>query len=379
MCYNFARMKIGIDTFGSDHARSGLGSYLLYLTENVLDIEDVEVEFFGADFDKFTYISGKDISYKSILINNNINAERKWHKTSLKKFVTQQKYDVVIFPAIEKVFPLCFKVPAIAVVNSILFGDSDEKIPIGLRSKLKHSLKKVKKIISASNYIREDLINNGIDECKIEVVYNGIDHKLFHPIIGLSSYIVDLKPFAIKRPYFVYGSRLAGPEKKHIELIKAFALFKEKTNLPHRLVIAGEGPYDSEIQKAIMESSVASDIFLTGYFPHKSFPMMYAGSEACVFPSVNEGVGLQVLEAMATGVPVLCSKSGALPEIASDAAYYFDSDNIEEIATALERIVTDSELRADLTKKGIERAELFDWQVTVNKTFDIAKQILQSE
>ena len=108
-----------------------------------------------------------------------------------------------------------------------------------------------------------------------------------------------------------------------------------------------------------MNSSVASDIFLTGFFPHKSFPMMYAGSEACVFPSVNEGVGLPILEAMATGVPVLCSKSGALPEIAGDAAYYFDSDNIEEIATGLERIVTDNELRSTLTNKGIERVEAF--------------------
>lgn len=168
-------------------------------------------------------------------------------------------------------------------------------------------------------------------------------------------------------------------KKKHIELIKAFALFKEKTQLPHRLVIAGEGPYDKEVHKAVMESSVASDIFLTGFFPHKSFPMMYAGSEACVFPSVNEGVGLPILEAMATGVPVLCSKSGALPEIAGDAAYYFDSDNIEEIATGLEKIVTDNELRSTLTNKGLERVEAFNWESTVAKTLEIARNILDKE
>jgi glycosyltransferase involved in cell wall biosynthesis len=73
---------------------------------------------------------------------------------------------------------------------------------------------------------------------------------------------------------------------------------------------------------------------------------------------------------------VLCSKSGALPEIAGDAAYYFDSDNIEEIATGLERIVTDNELRSTLTNKGIERVEAFDWELTVAKTLEIAKNIL---
>ena len=106
---------------------------------------------------------------------------------------------------------------------------------------------------------------------------------------------------------------------------------------------------------------------------------MYAGSEACVFPSVNEGVGLPILEAMATGVPVLCSKSGALPEIAGDAAYYFDSDNIEEIATGLEKIVTDNELRSTLTNKGLERVEAFNWESTVAKTLEIARNILDKE
>ena len=369
-------MKIGIDTFSCDHAKSGLGAYLLYFTENLSNSDDLSVELFGSEYDKFNYISGKDIVYKSVLIKNDRDAERKWHSKFLKKFINQQKYDVVIYPAIERVVPTYFNVPSIAVVNSILFGEKEEKTFFGYKAKLKQSLKKVKKIIAASNYIRENLIANGVEQDKIEVVHNGIDRKLFHPIIGLSSYIVDVKPFAIKRPYFVYGSRLSGPEKKHIELINAFALFKEKTKLPHRLVIAGEGPYDKEIHQAVMNSSVASDIFLTGFFPHKSFPMMYAGSEACVFPSVNEGVGLPILEAMATGVPVLCSKSGALPEIAGDAAYYFDSDNIEEIATGLERIVTDNELRSTLTNKGIERVEAFDWELTVAKTLEIAKNIL---
>lgn len=372
-------MKIGIDTFSCDHAKSGLGAYLLYFTENLSNSDDLSVELFGSEYDKFNYISGKDIVYKSVLIKNDRDAERKWHSKFLKKFINQQKYDVVIYPAIERVVPTYFKVPSIAVVNSILFGEKEENTFLGYKTKLKQSLKKVKKIIAASNYIRENLIANGVEQDKIEVVYNGIDRKLFHPIIGLSSYIVDIKPFAIKRPYFVYGSRLSGPEKKHIELIKAFALFKEKTKLPHRLVIAGEGSYDKEIHDAVKESSVASDIFLTGFFPHKSFPMMYAGSEACVFPSVNEGVGLPILEAMATGVPVLCSKSGALPEIAGDAAYYFDSDNIEEIATGLERIVTDNELRSTLTNKGIERVEAFDWELTVAKTLEIAKNILAEE
>ena len=98
-------MKIGIDTFSCDHAKSGLGAYLLYFTENLSNSDDLSVELFGSEYDKFNYISGKDIVYKSVLIKNDRDAERKWHSKFLKKFINQQKYDVVIYPAIERVVP----------------------------------------------------------------------------------------------------------------------------------------------------------------------------------------------------------------------------------------------------------------------------------
>ena len=106
-------------------------------------------------------------------------------------------------------------------------------------------------------------------------------------------------------------------------------MFKEKTGLPHRLVLAGEeGAYAEEVQKAAFDSSAATEIFMTGYFPREGFPELYRNSEMCVFPSVNEGVGLPVLEAMATGIPVACAKAGALPEIAGNNVLFFVSDNI---------------------------------------------------
>lgn len=370
-------MKIGIDTFGCDHARSGLGSYLLSFTANLIQDKDTQIELFGAEIDKFTYTSGKDIAYKSVEIPDSLNAERLWHFTRLNKFASIQKYDAMIFPAVERVFPVSFKIPSVAVVNSVLFSQLDGTNDWLQKYQVKKGLKKIDKIIAASKYIRDDLIFNGIDEDKIEIVHNGIDHKCFYPILENDSEVVDLKPFAIKRPYFIYGSRLSGPEKKHIELIKAFTLFKERTKLPHRLVLAGsDGAFAGEIHKVAFESSVASDIFLTGYFPHESFPMLYSASDACIFPSVNEGVGLPVLEAMATGVPVLCSNKGALPEVTENSAYLFDSDNIEEISFAMEKVVTDNELRSNLIKKSLQRAQDFNWETTVKNTLDIVKKLV---
>ena len=374
-------MKIGIDTFGSDHARSGIGTYLLSFASNLPDNsndESLSFEFFGAEIDHYTYTSGKDIPFKSVQIADSLQSQRLWHFTNVNKFAQEQKYDVVLYPAVEKVLPISYKVPGVAVVNSVLSNEVEGKRDWTQKLQIKRGLYKVPKIIAASNYIKNDLIKHGISEEKIEVVHNGIDHKIFFPAVEFESDMVDIKPFAIKKPYFIYCSRLSGAEKKHIELIKAFSLFKEKTHLPHRLVLAGsDGPYSSMVHKAAYDSSYASDIFLTGYFPHENLSRLYSGSEACIFPSVNEGVGLPVLEAMASGVPVLCSSSCALPEIAGSAALYFDSDNIEEIASTMEKIVTDSELKERMIANGLEWALSFNWKDTVEKTIQVMKTLVK--
>ncbi|MGP1458431.1 MAG: glycosyltransferase family 4 protein [Treponema sp.] len=370
-------MRLGIDTFGCDHARSGIGSYLRAFTANIKQGLPHTAELFGSEIDKFTYTSGTEIPFKSASIPDSLSAERFWHFTACNKFAAAQGYDAVLYPAPDRVLPVSFKVPGVAVVNTVLSSSVEGNPDWIQKLQIKRGLYKVQRIIAASEFIREDLVKHGVPAEKIEVVYNGIDHKIFYPVIHLDAEVVNVKPFAIKRPYFIYASRLSSPEKKHIELIKAFSLFKERTGLPHRLVLAGaEGAYSSEIHKAAFESSAASDIFLTGYFPHENFPALYAGAAACIFPSVNEGVALPVLEAMAVGVPVLCSSAGAIPEMGRDAALYFNSDNIEEIESAMEKIVSDKELRASMSQKGMERAAAFSWETTVKKTFETLSRVI---
>ncbi len=378
-------MKIGIDAFGCDHARSGLGTYMLSFVSNIPASDaagsseiSATFELFGSEIDRFTYTSGKDVSFVSPGVSDNLSAERTWHFTGVNKFVQAQGYDVVLYPAPERVLPISFKVPGIAIVNSVLSSLVEGKKDWIQKIQIKRGLFKVPKIIAASNFIKQDLIDHGIDAEKIEVVYNGIDHKLFFPQIAMED-VVDIKPFAIKRPYFIYGSRLSGPEKKHRELITAFSLFKKKTGLPHRLVLAGsDGAYSAEVHKAAFESEFASDIFLTGYFPHESFPQLYSGSEALLFPSVNEGVGLPVLEAMATGVPVACADSGALPEIAGDAALLFNPDDSEAFAAVLEKLASDKLLCAGMVQKGLKRAQGFTWESTIAQTLRVAQNVVKS-
>lgn len=369
-------MKFGIDTFGGDHARSGIGSYLHSFTANLPEIDGIEFELFGNELDRYTYNSVNGIPFTSVHVPDSLLAERAWHYTRINNFAQKAGYNCILYAGVERVLPISFRVPGVAVVNSIIYANLKEKNDTALKLQLKQGLRAVQKIVAPSQIIRMDLIKSGVNPAKIEVIHNGIDHKLFYPELKSDEETVNVQPFAIKKPYFIYGSRLSGPEKKHIELIKAFTLFKERTHLPHRLVLAGnDDDYADQVHKAAFHSSAATDIFLTGFFPHESFPLLYAGAEACIFPSVNEGVGLPVLEAMATGIPVACSDACALPEVAGDAAVYFNSNNIEEMASAMEKLVTDTELRQKMIDKGIERAKNFSWKKTVEETVELMKKV----
>ena len=132
------------------------------------------------------------------------------------------------------------------LLNGIRFNRSEEKIIYYSveKKKIELSAKGVEIIICnihefIENIPLKDLISLGIQSEKIDVIYNGLDHSYFYPHTELEGETVNISPFSIKRPFFIYASRLSGPEKKHIELIKAFSMFKKKTGLPHRLVLAG--------------------------------------------------------------------------------------------------------------------------------------------
>ncbi|MCR5289309.1 MAG: glycosyltransferase family 4 protein [Treponema sp.] len=371
-------MKVGIDTLGCEHARSGLGSYLFSLVNNLSDDENTSYELFGIEADKYTYSTDKAIPFTSVKLNDSLTAQKRWHLFCANRFIKRQGYDVVLFTAASKMLPVSFSVPSVALVNDCLSDILNARNAFFSRIQILRGLKYVTKIIASSQFIKKDLVKLGIDSQKIVVIYNGIDHSQFYQHSLLDSDTVTIKPFAIKRPYLIYGTRLSGPSKKHVELVQAFTRFKEKTHLPHRLVLTGvEDSYAKEVSKAVAKSSAVSDIFMTGYFPKETYPELYSGADACIFPSVCEGVGLPIIEAMATGIPVACSRAGVLPEVAGDNAVYFDANSIEDMADGIERIVTDTALREKLIADGVEWTKRFQWKKTAQMTADVLKSVVQ--
>ncbi len=161
-------------------------------------------------------------------------------------------------------------------------------------------------------------------------------------------------------------------------LIEAFAQVKAQHVVPHRLVLAGGMGNSSDAIRTTIEQLRADDIVLMlGYVPDDDLPGLYAGADLFVFPSLHEGFGIPILEAMASGTVVLTSNSYAMPEVAGDAAVYVDPNDMESIAIGLWRGLSDEQIRQDLCNKGTARVARFTWRNTAFETLDFYRFLLE--
>jgi glycosyltransferase involved in cell wall biosynthesis len=110
---------------------------------------------------------------------------------------------------------------------------------------------------------------------------------------------------------------------------------------------------------------------------HAILPQVYAGADLMVMPSFIEGFGLPVLEAMACGTPVVCSRAASLPEVAGNAAEYFEPTSVEDLAEAIERVLNSPERQAALRQKGLERVKQFSWEECARRTLEVYRKVLQ--
>jgi len=168
------------------------------------------------------------------------------------------------------------------------------------------------------------------------------------------------------------------PRKNLSRLVAAYARLRRtrpEVKLPPRLVLVGKCAwlYD-ETLRTIKELEVSDSVILTGYVPEADLPALYSGALCFVYPSYFEGFGLPPLEAMKCGAPVIVGDKTSLPEVVGDAGVLVDPFDVDSIASAIQRVITDSNLRAQLRVKGLERAKLFDWHETARQTLSVYKK-----
>lgn len=371
-------MKVGIDSLGCNSGKGDLGLYLLSFINALKPDRDTQFEIFGLETDKYIYTKDSGLPFCSVDVKDSPASQRLWHFLFAPRFIRKRGYDAVLYAAAMRMIPMMGAAPSVALINEIAVNALGKENFIA-RALIKRGLRKADVLVVPSMFVKKSLPKAGLGNPAVEVVHNGLDHSLFFPLSEeeRENDVADIKPFSIKKPYLLYENTVSDKAKRHIELIKAFTLFKERFKSPLRLVLAGDGlkPYVDEVQKAILRSNAKEDIFLTGSFPIESIPALYKNAHAVVFPSIDEGVGLGVLEAMASGVPVACSREGSLREIAGNNAVFFDSADIEAAASAIEKVSMDGAVRARLSDDAAVWAQKFSWDTCTSECVALLRAV----
>lgn len=245
---------------------------------------------------------------------------------------------------------------------------------------LKCAVKWADRIITVSEYTRQDVIRHlKADEKKIRVVYNASDHR-FQPILHKQTIENAKLKYGIQSNYILTVGKFY-THKNIPHLIKAFKNLVSRGNTEHKLVLVGEkfwGPATLHIQRLINELDLEEKVILPGHIDDEDMPAIYNGADLFVLPSLHEGFGIPLLEAMACGIPVIASNVTSLPEIVGDAGILVNPYNIKELTQSMEVLLKDQELRHILIKKGLERSKTFSWEKCARETLEVYNELLNS-
>ena len=198
---------------------------------------------------------------------------------------------------------------------------------------------------------------------RITVVQGAVDHERFHPIADQDRLAAVRRRYGLgDRPY-ILGLSTLQPRKNFTRLIEAFHLARQEARLPHRLIIGGgKGWLFEEIFASVHALGLTDDVLFPGYIDDVDLPALYNAADFFAFPSLYEGFGLPVIEALACGVPVLTADNSCLPEAGGPGAIYVQAQSVESIAEGIVKLATDPALRQRLRTDGLVHAAQFTWQ-----------------
>lgn len=232
-------------------------------------------------------------------------------------------------------------------------------------------LKKAHKIVCISENTKNDVVKFfNVDEDKLIKIYNGYDEKLFN-----KNAIKDnvLNKYNIDKPYFI--SVGAGYSHKNLEAaLKAFKNVTE-SSLCEFIIVGKDSDYINKLKVLCKELKIEEKVRFVGYVPDEDLPTLYNKAIAFVYPTLYEGFGLPILEAMACGTVVLCSNNSSLPEVYGDAAISFDANDIQEIEKAMNLILSNKDESIRLIELSKKRIAMFNWNITANEIIKLFNEM----
>jgi glycosyltransferase involved in cell wall biosynthesis len=236
------------------------------------------------------------------------------------------------------------------------------------------SVKRSDVAIAISQSVKEDIVRIlGVQPEKVKVIYLG-KHERFRPIRDPERLSRFRTKYGLSRRVVLFVG-LIEPRKNLATLVQAFASLKSLHG-DFCLVLAGDYGWGcQDVLASVRRYGIENHVLFPGFIPDGELPELYNLADVFVYPSLYEGFGLPVLEAMACGVPVVTSNVSSMPEVVGEAGLLVDPRSVEELAQGIRRVLTDATLRSQMREKGLERSELFSWEKTARETLEVYRQI----
>ncbi len=381
-------MKIGIEaTSAAESKKAGVGYYTLNLLRALSRIradEHTYTMYLRSNWpsEAESPLAGMPPEHASCWHTRILQWPVLWAQARLPLEFLRHCQDVYFFPT--AVLPLLYQ-PAHSVVtiHDVAYLFFPEYFSFALRNWLalasKIGMARASKIITVSEATRQDVLTYyGVSPEKVVTIHHGV-HSHFRQLDNSFRPAIEQtkQTYGIQHPYILYIGTLQ--RRKNIpRLLQAFYLLKQKYQIPHQLVLVGQRYHDlpeHEISETIQRLTLNQDVIWPGYLGEDDMLLLLNGAELFVLPSLYEGFGMPLVEAMACGVPVACSNTSSLPEVVGDAGMLFDPDDVDSIASTIYQLVTMERLLEKLRAKGLQRAQGFSWDACARKTLDVLEEV----
>lgn len=386
-------MRVGLNAFFQQYPTTGSGQYLKHLMGQLAAICDDEFVLFSPRLAREPHCSDLVCSSQPLVTpfaGRHEHLDKLWfEQLSVPRASSSSGVQLIHYPYFAA--PLRCGLPVVVTVHDliplILPPYAGNALARAYSRLVASATRRATAIIADSECSRRDVIRLlNVPEDRVTVVYLAASER-FQPMSDSPELAARKHQYGLDDPYVLY---LGGIDcRKNVpRLLEAFAEVLRRgsgtrgfpTDL--KLVIAGSIPTPSsmfpDVRGQAISLGLEDKVKFLGLVPDEDTPWLYSGAEAFVFPSLYEGFGLPPLEAMACGTPVVCSNAASLPEVVGPAAITVDAEDTAGLASAMERVLTDDNLRCDLRERGLRQARQFSWRKTAEETLRVYHQAVQS-
>ncbi|MEI8139615.1 MAG: glycosyltransferase family 1 protein [bacterium] len=375
-------MNIGFSSFVLQGGKTGVASYIVNLLDALERMDRTNTYDVMLPESEEALIPVHSPNFKKTMISDRLSkpvANILWHNLCLPGRSRQERYDLVHVPSYRRL-PLLKGTKIVATVHDLATLHIDAKYDAARmfynRRIVPSLIRRADHIITVSQYTADDIVNLvGYPKERISVIYSGINQRSYFPVPAAEARLKLAEKYRLESPFIVFVSRVEHPAKNHVRLIQAFERLKAAHPSDIKLVLAGADWNGADVVKAVASASpVARDIMFPGFVPLSDIPFFYSACELMVYPSLFEGFGFPIVEALACGAPVICSNTSSMQEIAADFVQKFDPLNIDEMLARMEDALKRGH-DAELSARGQAYSAGFNWDQTAQKVMEVYRKV----